>query len=85
MNLVLAILAAVAAIGAVAMVWFRAKAGQELGLMAATRTSTAAEVKSLAAGTLVELKGVLRCPAPVRGQYADEPAAYVRTLVATRR
>ena len=59
-------------------VWLRRKASRDRELMAATPTSKAAEVAALAPGTLVELKGMLRCTAPLRGEFSGQSCVYYK-------
>jgi len=77
---VTAIFAGVAAVGGGALWWWRTKVGKELALMEATETSTAAAVPSQRAGTVVELKGALRCQAPLSSEFAQQSCVYYRTL-----
>src|SRR4051812_12445119 len=44
--------------------------------MAATQTSKASDVAKLAPGTIVEVKGNLRCQAPLKGEFSQETCAY---------
>lgn len=80
MEPVTAIFAGVAAVGGGALWWWRTKVGKELALMQATETSTAAAVPSQRAGTLVELKGALRCQAPLSSEFAQQSCVYYRAL-----
>jgi hypothetical protein len=50
-------------------------------LMQSTATSPAADVAKLPAGTLVEVKGTLRCAAPLSSEFTQTPCAhYVATI-----
>ena len=46
------------------LLYFRNRSQQKAGLMTQTETSNASDVSSLAPGTLVEVKGTLRCEEP---------------------
>lgn len=81
MNLVLTITAAVAALGAVGVWWWRSRIGAELATMLATETSGAGEVATKAAGSLVELKGPLRSNALLTAEFSAQPCIYYRALV----
>ena len=81
MNLVLGILAAVAAIAGVGLLWWRSRVGRELGLMAATETSSARDVAGRAPGSLVELKGTLTTDAPLKGEFSERDCVYYHALV----
>jgi hypothetical protein len=69
-----------AAIGA-GLLWWRKRVGQEIALMASTPTSKAAEVARLAPGTVVEVKGTLRCPAPLTAELSKQPCVYFKSDV----
>jgi hypothetical protein len=58
------------------MLYFRRKTQQKAGLMTQTETSNASEVSSLAPGTLVEIKGTLRCDEPLTSELAGKTCAY---------
>jgi hypothetical protein len=78
MNLVLGICAAVAAAVGAGLLWWRARVGKEIALMAAVETSGAGSVAALAPGTLVEVKGTLRVRVPLAGEYSGQPCAYYK-------
>jgi hypothetical protein len=63
------------------LLWWRGRVGREIGLMAATETSKASEVAGKAPGTLVELKGTVRCDTPVRGEFSGVECVYYRAMV----
>ncbi len=79
-QLILFGLAIVALVVAVALWIWRSRVGTEMGLMAATETSRAADVAAKAVGTLVELKGKLRGEAPLTSEFAKVAALYYRAL-----
>jgi len=81
MNPVFAILAAVAAIAGVGLLWWRSRVGRELGLMAATATANARDVAGMAAGRPVVLKGKLSTDAPLKGEFSERDCVYYRALV----
>ncbi len=58
------------------MLYFRSKTQQKAGLMTRTETSNASEVSSLAPGTLVEVKGTLRCEEPLTSEMSQTTCAY---------
>jgi len=53
------------------LLWWRSSVGRELGLMTATKTSSAADVSGKQAGRLVELKGSLRSDALIKGEFSQ--------------
>src|SRR5882724_2811942 len=81
MNLVLAILAAVAAVAGAGLLWWRSRVGRELGLMAATDTSNARDIAGKAPGSLVELKGNLSSDSLLKGEFSGSECVYYRALV----
>ena len=52
-----------------------------MALMRATETTPAAEIAKLPAGSLVEVKGRLRCAAPVTGDLSKSPCAHFAATV----
>src|SRR5215471_12427318 len=81
MNTVLVVIAAVAVIGGVGLLWWRSRVGRELGLMTATKTSSARDVAGMAPGTVVVLKGKLAADAPLKGEFSGRECVYYRALV----
>src|SRR3954470_6760353 len=81
MNLVLVVIAAVAAIAGAGLLWWRSRIGRELGLMAATETSSARDVAGRAPGSVVELKGTLSADTLLKGEFSDRDCIYYRALV----
>ena len=63
------------------MLYFRSRSQQKTGLMTQTQTSNASDVSSLAPGTLVEVKGTLRCEAPLTSEMAGQKCAYYSATV----
>lgn len=78
MNLVLGICAAVAAVVAVGLLWWRSRVGKEIALMASLETSGAGSVAQLSPGTAVEVKGTLRVRTPLLAEFSQKPCAYFR-------
>jgi hypothetical protein len=63
------------------LLYFRNKNKQKAALMGQTETFGTADVSSLAPGTLVEVKGTLRCEEPVTSEMAGERCAYYASKV----
>ncbi|MDQ3924927.1 MAG: E3 ubiquitin ligase family protein, partial [Actinomycetota bacterium] len=63
------------------MLYIRRRTQQKAGLMSQTQTSNASEVSSLAPGTLVEVKGTLRCEEPLTSEMAGHTCAYYAATV----
>ncbi len=76
MNLVLGICAAVAALVAIGLLWWRGRVGKELALMASLETSGAGSTAQLSPGTAVEVKGTLRVRSPLTAEFSGKPCAY---------
>lgn len=71
---------AVSLVGGV-LLWLRSNNRREKQAMAATQTSTAAQVARAMPGTLVEVKGTIRCDAPVISRFTKVKAAYFRAEI----
>src|SRR5215204_4462204 len=63
------------------MLYFRRRSQQKAGLMSQTETSSASEVSSLAPGTLVEVKGTVRCEEPLSSEMSEKTCAYYSATV----
>jgi hypothetical protein len=81
LNLTLAVFGIVALGMALWFLWERRGEGKKLGAMAAMPTTPAANVGKLAAGSAVEVKGTLRCAAPVAGEFSQKPWAYFKAEI----
>lgn len=58
------------------LLWSWRASRNDMALMRATETTRAADVAKLPAGSLVEVKGRLRCASPVTGDLSKTPCAY---------
>jgi E3 ubiquitin ligase len=65
-----------------ALLYFRNRAKQKAALMGRTETSAAADVSGLAPGTLIEVKGTLRCEEPLTSEMAGRSCAYYSATIA---
>lgn len=81
MNAILAIFAAIAAVIALLLLWWRHSSGKDIALMAATPTSKATEIAAMAPGSFVEVKGKLRCASPLSGEFSKQPCAYFKAEI----
>lgn len=81
MNWVLVVFAVIALAVAGGLFWWRRRVGRELGLMAATPTTKAAEVARLAPGAVTEVKGTLRCAGPLTSEFSKQPCAYFKAEI----
>jgi hypothetical protein len=64
-----------------ALLYFRNRTKQKAALMGQTETSNASDASGLAPGTLVEVKGTLRCEEPLTSEMAGERCAYYSSKV----
>jgi hypothetical protein len=77
--LVLAV--AVLAPSAAFLLWSWRARHKDMALMRATETTRAGDVATLPAGSLVEVKGRLRCASPVTGDLSKSPCAHFAATV----
>ena len=78
MNLVLGIVAAVAAIIGLGLLYWRSRVRKEIALMASLETSGAGNIAAMAPGTVVEVKGTLRVRVPLTAEYSGQPCAFYK-------
>jgi hypothetical protein len=81
MNWVLLAVSGVCLLLALGAVWWAQTYRREIALMAATQTSRAADVGKLAPGTVVEVKGTIRCDTPMTGSFSQRPCIYAKSVV----
>ncbi len=81
MNWVLIGAGAIVAIVAAGFLFYRSRLIAEAALMAKTQTSRAADVAGLPPGSVVEVIGTLRCPAPLTAEFSNLPCAYFRSEI----
>ncbi|MFL6009306.1 MAG: E3 ubiquitin ligase family protein [Rubrobacteraceae bacterium] len=79
--LILLLFAVIFLAAGIALLYFRNKNKQKAALMGQTETSGASDVSGLAPGTLVEVKGTLRCKEPLTSEMASERCAYYSSKV----
>jgi hypothetical protein len=63
------------------LLYFRNRTKHKSALMSQTETSNASDVSSIAPGTLVEVKGTLRCEEPLTSEMAEKTCAYYSSTV----
>src|ERR687886_2214509 len=63
------------------LLYFRNRTKQKSALMSQTETSNASDVAGLTPGTLVEVKGTMRCEEPLTSEMAERPCAYYRATI----
>lgn len=81
MNSGFAIASGIAALLGLVCLWFCKKYRDEVALMAATPTSRAADVAAAAPGTVVEVKGTIRCAAPLTGEFSRKACVYSKSEI----
>jgi hypothetical protein len=63
------------------LLYFRNRTKHKSALMSQTETSNASDVSGIAPGTLVEIKGTLRCDEPLTSEMAERQCAYYSSTV----
>ena len=63
------------------LLWSWRSSRSDMALMRATETTPAAEVAKLPPGSLVEVKGRLRCTSPLTGELSNSPCAHFVSTV----
>lgn len=79
--LILLLFAVIFVVAGIVLLYFRNKNKQKAALIDQTQTSSASDVSGLAPGTLVEVKGTLRCEEPLSSEMAGEKCAYYSSKV----
>lgn len=79
--LILLLFAVIFLVAGGVMLYFRNKTRQKSALMSQTETSSASDINGHAPGTLVEVKGTLRCEEPLTSEMAQKTCAYFSSTV----
>ena len=79
--LILLLFAIIFLIAGGVLLYFRNRTKQKAAVMSQTETSNASEVAGIAPGTLVEVKGTLRCDEPLTSEMAGKTCAYYSSTV----
>src|SRR5215218_5198158 len=79
--LILLLFAVIFLVAGGVLLYFRNTTKQKSALMSHTETSSASDVSGLAPGTLVEVKGTLRCEDPLTSEMAEKTCAYYPSTV----
>ena len=79
--LILLLFAVIFLVAGGVLLYFRNRTKQKSALMSQTETSSASDISGLAPGTLVELKGMLRCEEPLTSEMAEKTCAYYSSTV----
>src|SRR5918911_4998989 len=79
--LILLLFAVIFLIAGGVLLYFRNRTKQKSALMSQTETSNASDVAGIAPGTLVEVKGTLRCEEPLTSEMAERTCAYYSSTV----
>jgi hypothetical protein len=80
-SLILLLFAVIFLVAGGVLLYVRNRTRQKSALMGQTETSSASEVTGLAPGTLVEVKGMLRCEEPLTSEMAEKTCAYYSSTV----
>lgn len=76
MNILLAVLAGVAAIAALGLLWWRSRVQRELTVMASTQHIGCGTVAQQPPGSAVSVHGTLRVRTPLTAEFSQKPCAY---------
>ena len=79
--LILLLFAVIFLVAGGVLLYFRNRTKQKSALMSQTETSNASDVTGIAPGTLVEVKGMLRCEEPLTSEMAEKMCAYYSSTV----
>jgi hypothetical protein len=79
--LILLLFAVIFLVAGGVLLYFRNRTKKKSALMSQTETSNASDVAGIAPGTLVEVKGTLRCNEPLTSEMAEKTCAYYSSTV----
>src|SRR5919112_4145224 len=79
--LILLLFAVIFLVAGGVLLYFRNRTKQKSALMSQTETSNASDIGGIAPGTLVEVKGTLRCDEPLTSEMAEKVCAYYSSTV----
>src|SRR5919112_2913337 len=79
--LILLLFAVIFLVAGGVLLYFRNRTKQKSALMSQTETSNASDIRGIAPGTLVEIKGTLRCDEPLTSEMAERKCAYYSSTV----
>ena len=79
--LILLLFAVIFLVAGGVLLYFRNRTKQKSALMIQTETSNASDIGGIAPGTLVEVKGTLRCDEPLTSEMAEKSCAYYSSTV----
>src|SRR5215204_7512341 len=79
--LILLLFAVIFLVAGAVLLYFRNRTKQKSAIMGQTETSNASDVAGIAPGTLVEVKGTLRCDEPLTSEMAEKTCAYYSSTV----
>jgi phosphate/sulfate permease len=81
MDTIFLVLAAIAAVIGLGLMFWRWRVDKELAVMASTATSGAGSIAGLAPGTLAEVMGTLRVRTPLVAEFSQKPCAYYKSEI----
>jgi E3 Ubiquitin ligase len=79
--LILLLFAVIFLVAGGVLLYFRNRTKQKSALMSQTETSNASDIGGISPGTLVEVKGTLRCDEPLTSEMAEKTCAYYSSTV----
>ncbi len=79
--LILLLFAVIFLVAGGVLLYFRNRTRQKAAVMSQTETSRSSDVAGIAPGTLVEVKGTLRCEEPLTSEMAGRTCAYYSSTV----
>jgi hypothetical protein len=79
--LILLLFAVIFLVAGGVLLYFRNRTKHKAAVMSQTETSNASDVAGIAPGTLVEVKGTLRCEEPLTSEMAERTCAYYSSTV----
>src|SRR5215203_1976481 len=79
--LILLLFAVIFVVAGGVLLYFRNRTKKKWALMSQTESSSASVVSGLAPGTLVEVKGTLRCEEPLTSEMAEKTCAYYSSTI----
>jgi len=81
MNIVLAVIAAIAALVGLGLVWWRWRVVRELRVMSSVDMSGAGSVATMPPGQVIEVAGTLRVRQPLTAEFSGQPCAYYKAEI----
>jgi len=81
MNILLAVIAGIAALIGLGLLWWRSRVTRELGVMSSVEVSGASTIAAQPVGQVVEVAGTLRVRQPLNAEFSGTPCAYFKVEI----